>query len=439
MAEYGYIKGPISELPDSAASQNMQAALLLRQGKGMAVTLDIASDAYPSEVLFDILNSMPMPVFVFEPCRDEKLPVYLNKECLAMLGADILKDAIDGCEGRFERYISPDDRELVESQGERVVANIGKTISFEFHIMTREGGKHLVRAYSCACHDTSGSLIVVSLIVGLADRLDAGDMPLDAVTVLVPMQSFFKIMQRWCNDFNAYRDGTELAVLYIDIVNFHLINGDLISSDHYPEAYALVNGEPQKVKMFMRRKDGAEVLVRETVVPLADGKGRISWLVALFVSLVDQSYEHGLVRQIYQSATQDPVTGLPVRKYREAAIADALELYRRTGQVFAVHCADIDEFHNINNTFSHVAGDRVLKGFSDLLEKRKRRCDSFCRWGVDEFIGLLHPRSAGDIDGFARRYTESAESFSARIGSDDIGCAISSGIAAAREATPCSP
>ena len=38
-----------------------------------------------------------------------------------MLGADILKDAIDGCEGRFERYISPDDRELVESQGERVV------------------------------------------------------------------------------------------------------------------------------------------------------------------------------------------------------------------------------------------------------------------------------------------------------------------------------
>lgn len=337
----------------------------------MAVTLDIASDAYPSEVLFDILNSMPMPVFVFEPCRDEKLPVYLNKECLAMLGADILKDAIDGCEGRFERYISPDDRELVESQGERVVANIGKTISFEFHIMTREGGKHLVRAYSCACHDTSGSLIVVSLIVGLADRLDAGDMPLDAVTVLVPMQSFFKIMQRWCNDFNAYRDGTELAVLYIDIVNFHLINGDLISSDHYPEAYALVNGEPQKVKMFMRRKDGAEVLVRETVVPLADGKGRISWLVALFVSLVDQSYEHGLVRQIYQSATQDPVTGLPVRKYREAAIADALELYRRTGQVFAVHCADIDEFHNINNTFSHVAGDPGPEGLLGPPGKEK--------------------------------------------------------------------
>lgn len=128
-----------------------------------------------------------------------------------------------GCEGRFERYVSPDDRELVESQDERVIANIGKTISFEFHIMTREGRKHLVRAYSCACHDTSGSLIVVSLIVGLADRLDAGDMPLDAVTGLVPRQSFFKIMQRWCNDFNAYRDGTELAVLYIDIVTFHLI------------------------------------------------------------------------------------------------------------------------------------------------------------------------------------------------------------------------
>ena len=264
-----------------------------------------------------------------------------------------------------------------------IVANIGKTISFEFHIMTSEGRKHLVRAYSCACHDTSGSLIVVSLIVGLADRLDAGDMPLDAVTVLVPMQSFFKIMQRWCNDFNAYRDGTELAVLYIDIVNFHLINGDLISSDHYPEAYALVNGEPQKVKMFMRRKDGAEVLVRETVVPLADGKGRISWLVALFVSLVDQSYEHGLVRQIYQSATQDPVTGLPVRKYREAAIADALELYRRTGQVFAVHCADIDEFHNINKwlrTSGITAGIPVAAPLHHMDERLMHPEDRGTRW-----------------------------------------------------------
>lgn len=210
-------------------------------------------------------------------------------------------------------------------------------------------------------------------------------------------------------------------------------NGDPISFERYPEAYALVNGEPQTVKMFMQRKDGTEVLVRDTVVPLADSEGRISWLVALFVPLVDESYEHGLVRQIYQSATQDPVTGLPGRKYMEVAIADALELYRRTGQVFAVLFADIDEFHDINNTFGHVAGDRVLKGFSDLLEKSKRRCDSFCRWGGDEFVGLLHLRTTKDIDGLVRRYMESAENFSIRIGDDDIGCAISVGIAAVRE------
>lgn len=210
-------------------------------------------------------------------------------------------------------------------------------------------------------------------------------------------------------------------------------NGDLISSDHYPEAYALVNGEPQTAKMFMQRKDGTEVLVRETVVPLADSGGKISWLIGLFVPLVDESYEHSLVRQIYQSATQDPVTGLPGRKYMEVAIADALEIYRRTGQVFAVLFADIDEFHDINNTYGHVAGDKVLKGFSDLLGQSKRRCDSFCRWGGDEFVGLLHLRSTQDIEGLVRRYMKSAEDFSVRIGDDDIGCAISAGIAAVRE------
>lgn len=67
--------------------------------------------------------------------------------------------------------------------------------------------------------------MVVNLIIGLGVRPDSDEVDvLDSITGLISMQTFFKVMRRWRSKFNLDKDGSELAVLYLDVVNFRSIN-----------------------------------------------------------------------------------------------------------------------------------------------------------------------------------------------------------------------
>lgn len=210
-------------------------------------------------------------------------------------------------------------------------------------------------------------------------------------------------------------------------------NGVRIATDHCPAVLALATGKSQTVQMFMRTKDGNEILLRNTLAPLRDEAGRIQKMVSLFVPLADGDYEHDLVQQIYEAATRDSTTCLPGRKYMESRINDALELYRRTGRQFAILFADVDNLHHLNNTYGHVVGDKVLRAFSLALRKYGRKTDDFCRWGGDEFVGILRLRSAEDVKGASRRFARIAERGSVKEGDQVIDCQVSMGMTVVRD------
>lgn len=50
---------------------------------------------------------------------------------------------------------------------------------------------------------------------------------------------------------------------------------------------------------------------------------------------------------------------------------------------------DVDNFKNINDTYSHVTGDRVLCQLSSMLAKAAGKYDYVARWGGDEFIVIV--------------------------------------------------
>lgn len=189
------------------------------------MTLEIDSNAYPSDILFDVLNALPMPVFVYEPDGDAQLPVFMNQKCLDMLEADSLGDAIKYCGGRFSNYIVPEERELVLSKDRRAAEYVGKTLSYEYHITTRKHRNRLIRVLSSCRAAEDGSLMVVNLTVGLGARPEAEEIDmLDPVTGLMSMQAFFQVMARWRQKFSLEKDGSELVVLYLDVANFRMIN-----------------------------------------------------------------------------------------------------------------------------------------------------------------------------------------------------------------------
>lgn len=210
-------------------------------------------------------------------------------------------------------------------------------------------------------------------------------------------------------------------------------SGEAIPLDQCPAIYALATGEPKSVQMFMRGKDGKDLLIRNTLVPMRDDEGKITRIVSFFIPLADESYEPSLVRRIYEAATKDPVTGLPGRRYMEACIEDALELYHRTGRAFAILFADIDGFHEVNNRYGHKMGDRLLASFGSALREHGRKTDAFCRWGGDEFVGILQLKDTEDIKGAAQRFLKVAEGAEAAMGSHEASCRVSIGITAVRK------
>lgn len=90
-----------------------------------------------------------------------------------------------------------------------------------------------------------------------------------------------------------------------------------------------------------------------------------------------------------QKALEDPLTALPNR----AAWSERLELevarWQRYGGELLLAVIDIDHFKRINDSYGHLAGDRVLRIIATELRKRLRKTDFIARFGGEEFVLLL--------------------------------------------------
>jgi diguanylate cyclase (GGDEF)-like protein len=64
---------------------------------------------------------------------------------------------------------------------------------------------------------------------------------------------------------------------------------------------------------------------------------------------------------------------------------------QRSGNL-SVLMIDVDNFKNINDTYGHIMGDKVLKQISSILCQHVRKCDVVARWGGDEFL-IIAPRT----------------------------------------------
>jgi diguanylate cyclase (GGDEF)-like protein len=88
-------------------------------------------------------------------------------------------------------------------------------------------------------------------------------------------------------------------------------------------------------------------------------------------------------------ATHDSLTGLPNRTLLYDRFDIALANAQRNKKIFALMSLDLDKFKDVNDTFGHDIGDRVLVAAASRLTGILRKVDTVARIGGDEFILLL--------------------------------------------------
>ena len=86
---------------------------------------------------------------------------------------------------------------------------------------------------------------------------------------------------------------------------------------------------------------------------------------------------------------RDGLTGLFSRGAFDSRLSESLKNSQDNEDSFALILFDVDKFKSINDTFGHVAGDKVLKKVAECLEETFRKDDFIARYGGDEFVVLI--------------------------------------------------
>jgi diguanylate cyclase (GGDEF)-like protein len=94
-------------------------------------------------------------------------------------------------------------------------------------------------------------------------------------------------------------------------------------------------------------------------------------------------------RQLRYFMERDSLTGLLNHTNIKEALYNEILRAERTEVNLCFGMIDIDHFKNVNDTHGHMAGDRVLKSLSRLLQDRLRRTDIIGRYGGEEFAVIL--------------------------------------------------
>ena len=96
-----------------------------------------------------------------------------------------------------------------------------------------------------------------------------------------------------------------------------------------------------------------------------------------------------LHQNVVDMAMIDALTGLNNRQYFNRAFQSEIERVRRYGQKICVLMIDADGLKTINDTYGHLAGDKLLCGIARILRSSARESDVVARFGGDEFVVLM--------------------------------------------------
>jgi diguanylate cyclase (GGDEF)-like protein/PAS domain S-box-containing protein len=123
----------------------------------------------------------------------------------------------------------------------------------------------------------------------------------------------------------------------------------------------------------------------------------------LAVTMLDTSEEKRTAEKMTFMAHHDPLTGLPNRVLLDDRFEQSIAAAKRDKTHVGVMFFDLDHFKEINDSFGHQIGDRLLIEVVKKLYPCIRATDTICRLGGDEFIILLpNIRQTDDVGRVAR-------------------------------------
>jgi diguanylate cyclase (GGDEF)-like protein len=108
-------------------------------------------------------------------------------------------------------------------------------------------------------------------------------------------------------------------------------------------------------------------------------------------------------RQILDSSSLDPATGLYTRGFIEHQLGKEIARAKRQNSSLSLATIHIDEFDELSKRYGLSATDVALKELARRLKKACRGSDFAVRWATDDFLLMLPECNAGEVELVLRR------------------------------------
>jgi len=125
-------------------------------------------------------------------------------------------------------------------------------------------------------------------------------------------------------------------------------------------------------------------------------------------------------RQAESSATIDYLTGMANARAMSLHLEQELARCKRENSTAAVMECDLNGFKQINDIYGHLAGDKVLKIFANLMREVCREYDYAARMGGDEFVIVAPNMPASAVSDIARLLSDLARRAGREVCGKDI-------------------
>ena len=96
-----------------------------------------------------------------------------------------------------------------------------------------------------------------------------------------------------------------------------------------------------------------------------------------------------LYKRMKELATIDGLTNIYNRLYFRERLSRELKIAHENDYPLSLVIFDVDHFKRVNDTYSHMMGDKVLKSIATVIKNSIRRSDVISRYGGEEFVILF--------------------------------------------------
>ena len=345
-----------------------------------------------------IVNYFIGGICVFDiDSKDRKIkPLYMNDGLYRMLGGN--KDSIDNIFKDLRISIIPDDMPVFEQGITDILADDGAA-EFEFRIVNFDGSLMWIRFHGNLYSREGSSNIVSAVLLDCTEQKTIEEelkRQSDYMHLLMDTDITFDFNCR--TDVCIYRFTQTDALEHDSVIKgYHDklpslgIHKDDIAA--YTEILESAMAHPHRDSLEFRsvgliNPDDDYRWYRADVVSILGKEGYVSHVIGHIVDIHEDKLKEIELRL---RADHDGLTGLMNKQATETLIGTTLEQYADNDElVGALMILDTDSFKNINDTYGHSTGDRVLAKIGDIIRNNFKGMDVTGRIGGDEFMIFMH-------------------------------------------------